>query len=162
MFGENEAITTAAKAIFSFAANLGRGDVLKFDDIERISGFERYDREGKWNSLIRKIRQMVLNERDIALRPIITIGYKFCTKDEQLKWCARQRQRRAIRQLNRGVREVGALPANELSVHQQQLKAITVQNLIAERRSVKRGIRSQRNEIKRTETLPRPNHRIAN
>ena len=154
MFSTNEQLEKTASAVYEHAKDLDRGDTLAHDDIERISGCLRY--EGQWGAIVMKVRKKILRERGIALRPIATVGYRFCTKEEQLKYCARNRQKRAVRQLNRGVREIAALEPNSLSLHQQRLRAVAMQDLIHERRMVKRGLRNQAQEIKKTETLPRP------
>lgn len=147
-----EELQRSVDAVVRFAANLGRGDTLRLTSIEQLSGCERYT--GRWNAIVRKVRLAVLRDRGIALRPITNVGYRLCEHDEQLRYCSRNRQRRAIRQLGRGLLEVDALPPAELTDHQQHLRALMVQQLRTERRQVRRGVRSQQAELRRTETMP--------
>jgi hypothetical protein len=152
MFTTNEALTAALQAVFAFAQDLDRGDILKHADIERVSGFPKDTVQ--WGALIVKLRRIMQDMRGIALRPIKNVGYKLCTKEEQLKWCPRNRQRRAIRQVNKGVKELSVLRPEELSLHQQRLRALTIQNMVEERRALKRGVREQRYCMRETEALP--------
>lgn len=153
MFSTKEEIQRTVDAMVDHVKSLDRGDVVKFGDLETITGTERY--AGRWVLYVQKMRRRILKERGIAMRPLVNVGYKLCTKDEQLKYCARNRQRRAVRQLNRGIAEVDHLPHDGLSLHQQRLRALTLDNLRHERRAVRRCMREQGAEIKRTETLPR-------
>lgn len=156
LFSTNRELEAAVQAVVEFAAGLDRGDTLLLTDIERIAKCDRYT--GQWNSIVKKVRRAILLDRNIVMRPVVTVGYRLMEIDESARYCARHRQRQAIRRLTAGILEVEhGLPVGQLTLHQQQLRAIQIQQMQVERRQVRRGVRDQQAEIRKTETMPMAN-----
>lgn len=152
MFDENKQLSKNVAAVVRFASGLNRGETLLFTDIERLSGMERYG-EG-WLTLIRKVKRAILRERGIALWPSVNVGYKLLEHGEQLELCPRARQRQASRRLTTAIREIQSVTTGELTTHQQQYRASMIGQMISERRHVKRGLRYQRETLRKTEAMP--------
>lgn len=157
MFKKSEELRRAVDAVVEFAKKIERSGTLLTKDIERVGDCQAY--HGRWNAMIRKVRNRILRERGIALRPIINLGYRFCEHEEQVRYCARMRQKRAIRQINRGSREVSAVDSSALSLHYQRLRALSMNSMQEEARTIRKGMRLSEDHNRPTETIPqRPRH----
>lgn len=152
MFEEKGYIRRIVNELVRVTSNLERGDVITHEAIERVSGVNRYT--GPWNQIVRRFRRRVLKERGIAMLPVVQVGYHFCTQQEQLTVCAENRQRRAIRQVTRGCQEVGALPLEGLTDHQQRLKKFTMDAMKAERKAMKHALKDQSLVNRKSEVNP--------
>jgi hypothetical protein len=130
-----------AERAYATLAGLDRGQVVRTEALEEATGLRRY--EGCWGSVVKRLKAHALERRNIALWAVPEVGYKLCTKDEQLKMVPSKRQRRAARQIARAVREVGALPAGELTLHQQQLRAAELEQMRRSQRQLRRHLREQ-------------------
>lgn len=151
MFERSEIVDAAVIAVMDILAGLDRGDVIKHRDVVAVTGIEKDS--SQWKSVIHRVRHELLDTRGIALIPVVEIGYKLATKDEQLIWLTRHKERKALRQLNMQVRNLSAIPSNDLSLHQRRIQAVNSESLIRQRRFVKREMRHQ-GEAVRFETLP--------
>ena len=154
MFQSKKAIREATDRIVASAANLQRGEVLLLTTIESLCQLDRYD--PPWGRIVFRVRRDILKTRGIALRPITNVGYRLCTADEQLTECPYGRQKRAVRQMARAIKEIEGLPTAGLSVHQQRIRALTAGSLRSQRKEIKKAMREQSHEIRKTDTLPRP------
>ena len=152
MFEHNEQLESLVTSILGRVAGLDRGDVIPLSLIESEAAVQRYTE--LWGQLIVKLKRRMLDERHICLWSIRNVGYKLCTRTEQINFTAIKRQQRAVRQLSRSVREVGAVPAAELALHLQQVRALRLRHMTAARRLLKRQLREQRNEIRKSDTIP--------
>lgn len=153
MFDKSDVLESVVTRVFEFAKDLERGDILHLEDIERIVGCERY--EGQWGGIVRKVRLRIRDERGIATRSVVTVGYKLLTKEEQVTVCPQDRQRRASRQITRGIQEVAALDASELNVHQAQRRSMALDAMRRERRAIKRAVREQATLARPWQGLPK-------
>lgn len=133
-------------------ASQDRGDVLPLETIERISKIRRYEKG--WGTVIKKLKRKLLHTRGIALWPVPTVGYRLCTHEEQLCLLSVHRQKRATRQLTRSHRELAALEPAELSVYQQRVRAMKMQDAIQARRLIKRQITGQKRERPPEQSIP--------
>lgn len=113
--------------VWLIASAVSRDDVLTHEAIEHAAGIVRYSRH--WNPLIGKLKRKLLKDRGIAVRPVDGVGYRLLTSAEQLVIPAEDRNARARRQLNRGIREVDSTPAEGLTAHQLDVKRKTVQGM---------------------------------
>ena len=86
------------------------------------------------------------------MRAVPCIGYELLSEREQLVWCSRNRQRRAGRQLTRGINEIVHLPPENLSVHEQRVRMLAIQNMRTERKLIRAMQRGEQMQIKVTET----------
>jgi hypothetical protein len=158
MLEAKDHIGEAVEKLYQLALSYDRGDVIGWDAIELATGFYRKtDREATLRGIIRKFKLRVLNEREIALWPVKGVGWKFLTRSEQVVHCARERQKRAGRQVHRGIKEVSAVDGASLSDYHRRLQNIQVQTMRSERARLRKSVR----EIKKTETNPRIQQKTA-
>lgn len=154
-FAANEVVNAIVAKVVKRASKLSRGDILHYETIEECAGFKRY--ECQWTNIVRKIRNEIRKTRGIAMRPVVNIGYKLLTEDEQLTICPRDRCKRAKRQLSRGVAEVSALNEDSLSQHQRILMAGSLQRMRQSRLTITRTTRRNAEELAahKSDALPR-------
>lgn len=150
---EKDVLKEMANAAYERAKELDRGDVIPWEAIEEAAGIERYSEH--WTSVIKKLKRKFLDERGIALWAVAGVGLKLTTKDEQLNLITVKRQRRAVRQMSRSLQELGALPSLELTNNQRRLQAYRLDEMHRTRRLMKRSIRHQGEEVRKTEVNPR-------
>lgn len=144
LFDEKKALSDIAKKIMDATASMKRGDIIPFAMIESVSGITRYTTG--WASVVKKLKRLMLQERQIALWPVVSVGYKLCTKEEQLNKLPVARQKRATRQITRSIFETESLDTEGLSDHQKRVKALRVHQMIQSRRLIKRNIKRQSEE----------------
>jgi hypothetical protein len=142
-----------AQAVLKEAEGLARGDLLAHETIEAAAGVGRYTEH--WTSVVKKVRAGLLETRGIALLAVVGSGYRLCTPAEQVVECSRRRQRRALRQVRRGIQEVGATPNAELSEHLQRVKGVVLSGLARQKKAVLAEARRQV-FARRPESMPRP------
>jgi hypothetical protein len=131
VFERNKAAESTVAQLMDLAADYCRGQMLLFEDLERVAGVPRTS--GRWSLILHKFRTRLLRERKVALLPKINVGYKLATHDEQLNFLPEQRQRKASRQLHRATEEVGALPPEELNTHQRRVQGFRLQSITTAR-----------------------------
>lgn len=155
VFSENKQINRLVHRVMDHVGTLNRGDVLAHETIEKLTQCVRYSLW--WGTIIRKFRNRLRQARGIACRPVVNVGYKLLTEDEQLSRCPQDRQKRAIRQLSRGIQEITAMNSDDLTFHQRCVKASSLQNMRASRLATKRSVRRHTEELAthRSDALPR-------
>lgn len=125
MKAANPTITAAVGRCFEFAAELQRGDLFTYHDLERLSGFKK---DGPhWGSFKRRLRARILNElkTDTWFQP--NAGLLMLKKDDQLKFIPRHRRKKMRTQCNKTRASVAALPDKELTATQRQLKSLELE-----------------------------------
>lgn len=116
---EKKVVTEAVLRAVAHVATLQRGDVIPWATLEGLAGFERYTQH--WHAFISRLRKKVLaGDRGIWLAAITNVGLRLLTQKEQI--LDQNRTRRARRQLNRGIKEVSAVPDSGLSDHDRMAK----------------------------------------
>lgn len=139
-------------AVWSSISTYHKGSVVPWAVIERAMGRNR-DEVGGWQ-IIRRVRSRLLKRRRITTRAEVSTGLRMLTDMEAATEVPADRQRRAGRQIARGLRETA-------SVDIANLPRATSVALAASRRFMK----AQRQEISRSrrevETLLRPTQRNA-
>ena len=151
LFAQSEELDRAFKSVWEYAKKLQRGDTLSHQAIEQLGSCERYT--SYWKSLIGKIRRVYRKQLGIVIRPLNGTGYRLCTITEQLQYVPRNRQRRALRQVGRGVQELRCIGGEELSIRQQMVRAKDVESMSAERKRILRGLREHNEEFRKSETV---------
>lgn len=137
MFEAKDEITDAVNRVAELMAGSNRGDTIGWGAIEQTAGFARYTQH--WAQFLKRLRKKLLVERGIRLTAVVSVGLHLCTAEEQLKGV--DRQRRALRQMGRHANELQAIPASELSVHQQADRARRVDQVKKGRRAVLYSLR---------------------
>lgn len=151
LFVENPEITMAVDMLWEQFGHMASGTTLYWRDMEKTAGFGRDDSPGQ--TIFNKFRKRMLRERNIATRAVKNIGIQLLTPIEQVVICSEDRQRRAHRQCNRGIQEVGAVANNDIPLHVQRLRVKTVDTLRLARSNARRGVKEVVTLL-RTETIP--------
>lgn len=152
MFEADVEITQAVENVYALTAALGRGDVLTHEAIAGALSLSPH--EGRWDHIVGRVRRRLEAERGISTWPEHTVGYRLCSREEQLA-IPLKRMKRAYRQVRRGRKSVEALPEAGLTFHQRRLKAFMVEHAKASEQGIRREAREQEAQLKPSETLPR-------
>jgi hypothetical protein len=152
MFERNEAIVAMVEKLWLLARPLDRGDVLTHDAIQGALGVGPH--EGSWDHVVGKLRARLRKERGIATWPEVGVGYRLCTKEEQLDMIPEERAKKARRQFRRAEADVRALPVKGLSQHQKRLRAEQLKCLKAAREESASQARRAKLFGRRRETPP--------
>ena len=153
MFERNENLTELVEALYAACEPLRRGDTIGHDQIARILKVAPH--EGHWQTCIAKLKRRMEDERGITLWSEHEVGYRLLKLDEQLAVAPRKRLRRAIRQINRGLKHAASAPDAGLTPHQRRLKAAQVELMKAARREAMSQHRRQSALLKPAEVNPR-------
>lgn len=138
-------------AVVNVAGDYNRGMMIPWAVVERAMGRGRDDEGGR--QIVNRARKRILSDREIVIRIASNIGLHLLTDEEAAEEVPRSRQRRAYRQLNRGLRELAAVRVSLLS-DAQRLAAVRQRQCMAEeRREIGRAYR-EIGQRKRTETHP--------
>jgi hypothetical protein len=139
-------------AVWAALSSYRKGVVVPWEVIERAMGRSRDD-VGGW-AIIKRVRGRLLKRRRITTRSEVNTGLRMLTDMETATEVPADRQKRASRQIARGLRETAAVDI-------ANLPRSTSVALAAQRRYMK----AQRLEIQRSrrevESLLRPTQRIA-
>lgn len=139
MFESKEEIKSTVDKLFDAVAHLGRGDVLQWSDIERETRLPKDS--GALQYVVRKLRKRVLKERGIAMRPIVNVGLKLLSHQEQVRVCAEDRHRRMFRQSSAATRELAAIDGSDLGLVDRRLRMAQLERLKYERQAMRRAIK---------------------
>lgn len=138
-------------AVVNVAGDYNRGMVIPWAVVERAMGRGRDDEGGR--QIVKRAVRRILSEREIVIRIANNVGLCLLTDEEAAEEVPRSRQKRAYRQLNRGLRELAAVRVSLLS-DAMRLAAVRQRQCMAEeRREIGRSYREIRKR-KRTETHP--------
>ena len=134
---ENPAIRARIDALKSYVSEMSRGDLVTLDEIEAITGLER--RCDGWSYIIDKWSREMMAERGIEMVNVFGEGYQLSPVQYQIIDRPQQRFKRAVRQINRGIRSLYRVQDADLSDHQRMVRA----KFLAANKEAKRGIRAQ-------------------
>lgn len=118
---KSERIAQAVKAIMDATEGWVRGNILTHEQIESVGELVRY--QGSWGTVILTLKKRFETERGITLDNIPGVGYKLATVNEQINDCVQKRSRRAVRQFNKAAGHLEAVPDEEMTTHQQIVRA---------------------------------------
>ena len=138
-FEEKEEVTLAVNEMWKAFGELERGQIILWDDIEKL--IQLPHGEGSAKHIIGKWRAKMLNVRSIATRARTGVGIQLLTCEQQATECAEDRQRRAHRQCNRGMKEVSSVDGASLGLHLRRLQNATMDSLRAARKQIRSGVR---------------------
>jgi hypothetical protein len=134
MFEHSVAVSTGIDAVIDLLNDHRRGDIIGWMLIEDKCGFGRYTQH--WSAFIVRLKKTYLKEKGISLWAIPEVGLKLLTVEEQISWRSKKRRARAMRQLIKDVRELGAIPAKEMSPRQAQERAFRIQQTRESRKRI--------------------------
>lgn len=147
-----EEVTAAVDGLMVLAEKYDRGQLIAWAEIEAIAG-DRTENRGK--HIIRKWRNRLEKERDIVTLPADGVGIRLLTHLETAREIPRIRQRRAYRQLRRGVRQTETVDTAQLSDNDRRLLVAQRHNMAETRRELFRSQQQAKDGLKPTETNPR-------
>lgn len=119
-------------ALFAATKDRERGSLIKHEELESISGIERY--APGWASLVRKWKRLMLG-RGVWVKAAFPagVGYRFLTVEEQLEHEPERFQRRRDRLLRREAECVGSIEVDNLTDSQVSLQQARLTQLAAVR-----------------------------
>lgn len=126
-------------AAMEFVSKYGKGDILKWTDLEPVIGRHR-DEIGGWQ-IINRLRARLLKERQIVCLAEPTVGLRLLTDREAALEVPTLRQKKARRQINRGLKETDAVDVGMLSTHGSIALALARKHMKEQRVAISRGRR---------------------
>lgn len=131
-FKESKAITRAVQATLAQLSQHERGYQFETAALVHWSGLQ-YEGHG-WRTFLIRLKKRLLRDRRIMLFYFHgTNEWKLLTASEQAILPATHRARRASRQLHRAVKEIAAVPADELPIHLRTAKVMQIEALRKQR-----------------------------
>lgn len=145
-------ITNATDELMTLAGRFDRGQIIPWHDVEAIAG-DRRDNRGK--HIITKWRKRLEQEREIVTLAADGVGVRLLTHRETATEIPRIRQRKAYRQIRRGIKQTQTVDPSQLSDHERKLLVAQQHNMTEARRELFRSQRQLRDGFTPTETRPR-------
>lgn len=139
-------------ACMQAASAFERGDTLPWHVIEAALGHARCEGNG-WH-IIGRFRRRLELERRIVCRAVPGVGLLLLKGRDSIVRPMEDRSRKALRQTGRAIREISQADANELSMHDLQLRQSFIDRSKASRRLLRRSVKEVA-AVTKTETLPR-------
>lgn len=151
MFEPKDEVTASVNALMDLANRYERGQCIPWIEIEKITG--PHD-DGGATHAIRKWRRRLEGERDIVTLPAVTVGIRLLTHKETFKEIPPLRERKAYRQIRRGIKQMTTIDESRLSDHERRILAAQRTNMADQRRTIFRSLRQIEKGIA-TEVNPR-------
>ncbi len=156
MFEKKKEVTAAVGRLHSLrdALGKGKGDVLPWSEIERSLGMSRDGHEAR--HIIRRFQRELQRDRGIVTRGSTSKGGLWLLSDKdaaEVVPC--DRQRKARRQCNRAINELGTIDGAKLSTHMRRNLSVQLHNLRAQRLQIGRSYRDHEKQVTKTEVNPR-------
>lgn len=124
-----------------------KGATIPWSVIESAIGRHRDDVGGR--HIINRLRRKMLVDREITTLPDVMVGLRLLTDMEAATEIPTLRQKKARRQINRGLRETSAVDMSQLTRHAAESLAMARRHMKSERLAISRA----RREV---ESLTRP------
>ncbi len=114
MFESNPESDKKRDCLVELFLRYGRGSTVPIAEIEDAIGMP-YDVSNPLGYVVsRRSRKLLLDKHGIATIEIPGVGVKVCTQSEQVIECTSRRERKARRQIRKGIREVSKSNPAEL------------------------------------------------
>lgn len=145
-------VTEAVQQLMALAGKFVRGQVIGWLEIEAIAG----DRtENRPRHIINKWRRQLEKELEIVTLVADSVGVRLLTHLETAREIPRLRQRKAYRQVRRGIKQTQTVDPTQLRDHDRRLLLSQQENMAATRRDLFRSQQELKAAFKPTETMPR-------
>lgn len=128
---------TEVEQVWDLLFGFHKGDTVPWHRIEAAMGKHR-DERGGW-TIVKRVRSRLLKERQITAFPEPTIGLRLLTDIQAATEVPELRQRKAKRQINRGLRETESVDQAQLTKHAAISLAMARKHMRAERLAISRG-----------------------
>ena len=125
--------------VFGLLFGFQKGETIPWVQVESAMGMHRDDRGGR--TIIRRVIRRLLSERQITAFPLASIGVRLMTDMQAATEVPVMRQRRARRQLGRGIRETAAVDCSQLTTHAATTLALSRQHMKSERLLISQAAR---------------------
>ena len=136
-FPENPEIRRRINALKDYVKDYDRGDMVTLEEIETLTGLER--RCDGWAYHLEKWSREMMRDRGIEIVNVRGEGYILAPVQCQIMDRPQQRFKRAVRQINRGMRSLYRIHNADLSDHQRMIRG----KLLTANREAKRSIKTQ-------------------
>jgi len=127
-----------------------KGDTVPWADVERIMGIGRDDLGGR--NIVKRLVRDMLRKRHITCMVVNKIGIRLLTDMEAAVEVPKMRQKRARRQIRKGLKETEHVDHNNLSDR-------AAQSLAMSRKAMKREYDSIQHNVNQVSTLMKPSTR---
>ena len=141
-----------SESLWNVCGGFAKGHTIPWPVLESAMGRARVD-VGGWH-LIERLRRRLRRDRDITTLPDTCVGLRLLTDSQAATEIPRLRQKKARRQIARGLRETAAVDQSQLTTREAANLAIARQHMKAERLALSRGTRE-------VEILSRPTARVS-
>lgn len=138
MFEPVPEVGEAVDLLMQLSHRYERGQCILWPEIEVLSG-DRNSNRGK--HVILRWRRRLEKERGIVTLCKDTVGVRLLTHAQTAEEIPRLRQRKAYRQVKRGLRQTACVDVERLSMAERRLLAAQRQEMAAQRRSIFRSLR---------------------
>jgi hypothetical protein len=137
--------------LFSHFHKYGKGDTVRWEDIERIMGLGRDDLGGR--TIVKRLIRDILKRRHITCLVDINVGVRLLTDMQAATEIPRMRQRRAKKQIRKGLKETEYVDTSNLTERASASLAMS-------RRAMKEEQKNIAQSVKEVATLLKPTQRI--
>jgi hypothetical protein len=142
--GENAMFSEKYQAEFNaawrVAGSFQKGATIPWSVIESAIGRHRDEVGGR--HIINRLRRRMLRDREITTLPDVMVGLRLLTDMEAATEIPTLRQKKARRQINRGLRETSAVDTSQLTRHAAESLAMARRHMKAERLAISRARRA--------------------
>jgi hypothetical protein len=114
-----------------------KGDTIPWSLLESSMGMHRDERGGR--TIIKRVRNRLLKDRQITAFPTTNMGLRMLTDMQAATEVPAMRQRRARRQITRGIRETEGVDLSQLTNHAACSLAMARKHMKEERAAIARG-----------------------
>ena len=125
------------EAVLGVVAAFIKGTTVSWSVIEKAMNRNRYDKGG-W-AIIKRVRKHLLRDRLIATLPDTRVGLRLLTDTENAQEVPVLRQKKARRQINRGLRETSAVDVSLIPNHVAIGLALVRKRMKEERLAISRA-----------------------
>lgn len=116
-----------------------KGDTVSWSDIERIMGISRDDLGGR--TIVKRLIRDILKKRHITCLVGLNVGVRLLTDMEAAIEIPRMRQKRARRQIRKGLRETEYVDVGNLSDRAAQSLAHSRRAMREEHKKLQQSVR---------------------
>lgn len=139
------------EAVWDAVGAYHKGTTVPWGVVEAAMGRHR-EELGGW-VIVRRIRRRLLRDRQITTLPDTNVGLRLLTDMEAAREIPQLRQKKAKRQINRGLRETESVDTAQLTKHAAVSLAMARRHMKAERLAISRATRE-------VESLTRPTRSV--
>lgn len=155
LFEKSETVTNAVNAISAEFVREGRAATVTYERIRELTGLARYSRH--WAAFVHRLRNTLRNSHGMTIFAVRNVGFRAETVMQQLHEVPIRRGNRARRQVDRGMKEVKAIPDSSLTPRQRLQREGKLLLLHQTRKSADRSVRQSHKDMKPTGgDVPRP------